>query len=205
MTQIEEQTGIPRSTFGDYVRGRISDLDRIAPGRLKVLYDLTGLDCFKYEVPKIEMLEPGRKPEYASRSREKAEEYVKADAKELSEIARQGKARIDKVVEKIAEQLRGGQRLGAGLLKYQQYKPSVHQRTEAIMELLDVLGEEVDYFRTAPENEKKVLVDRLQSEPESFGYVTQMLNIIYSGKKIDSWMLMAQPPSKIKKLTKRDK
>ena len=71
------------------------------------------------------------------------------------------------------------------------------------MELLDVLGEEVDYFRTASAEEKMVLIERLQSEPESFSYATQMLNVIYSGKKIDSWMLMAQPPSRIKRLTKK--
>jgi len=97
-------------------------------------------------------------------------------------------------------QLSGMQKLEKGLLQAQRYRPSAQQRTDAIMELLDVLSEEVDYFRTASEDEKRVLVKRLQREPESFGYVSQMLNVIYKGQKLDSWMLMAQPPSRLKRL-----
>jgi hypothetical protein len=47
-------------------------------------------------------------------------------------------------------------------LKAQQYTPQ--QRTDAVMELLEILAEEVDYFRTAPLDEKKILADRLQKE-----------------------------------------
>lgn len=189
ITQINQETGIPKSTLGDYIHGKSKHLDRISPDRLKILHNLTGLTCFEYTSPKIEMSEP--------------EKLTKGDMGGISEIAKRGKDAIDRIVEKTTSELSGIQKLEEGLLKAQQYEPTTQQRADAIMELLDVLSEEIDYFRTAPEEEVKVLSQRLQEEPESFGYVSQILNILYSGKKLDSWMLLSQPPSKIKKITKK--
>jgi|TARA_B100001971_G_scaffold144685_1_gene133844 hypothetical protein len=205
MNDIKKITNIPRSTFGDYIHGRSKNINNMSQDRRKALYELTKLECFEYEGPKIQMLKPkdkipGKYPPIPIKNLEKEQgEY--GDMKILN-IAKQGKKNIDQIVNQITSQLTGREKLETGLLKSQQYKPNAQQRTDAIMELLDVLSEEVDYFRTASDDEKNVLIKKLQKEPESFGYVTQMLNIIYSGKKIDSWMLMAQPPSKIKKIKK---
>lgn len=172
-SKIKEISGIPRSTFRDYIGGRITNLEKISPERKKALYNLTGLECFGDE-----------KDEYET----------------LSRIIEEGKRGLEKLAEELALKLTGSQKLKSGLLKIQIYQPSAQQRVDAIMELLDVLSEEVDYFRSASEEEKKILVERLQKEPESFGYVSQILNIIYSGKNINSWMLMTQPPSKLKRI-----
>ncbi|MAH03786.1 hypothetical protein CMI39_03305 [Candidatus Pacearchaeota archaeon] len=193
--RMKDITKIPNSTFGDYIHGRSKDIDKISIERRKALYELTKLECFKYEEPKIEMNKP--------KDQSIGKYLSKNNLEGIPDIARQGKKNIDEIINQITSQLKGREKLEAGLLKSQQYKPNVLQRTDAIIELLDVLSEEVDYFRTASDDEKNVLIKRLQKEPESFGYVTQMLNIIYSGKKIDSWMLMIQPPSKIKRLTKK--
>ncbi|MBU0760299.1 MAG: helix-turn-helix domain-containing protein [Nanoarchaeota archaeon] len=193
--QLARETGIPRSTLGDYVHGKITDLNRISPERLDALYELTNDECFKYERTKIEM--PERTPQ-------SPEDFETMTGKILSNIMNEGKSGIDNLMEQFTEQMTGGQKLEAGLLKAQRYRPTPEQRAGAIMELLDVLSEEVDYFRTAPKVEKDVLVKRLQENPESFGYATQMLGIIYSGKSLDTWMLMAQPPSRLRNL-RRDK
>jgi hypothetical protein len=213
--EILNETGIPKSTFRDYVSGRTSDLNKIAPERLKTLYDLTGLVCFKKETPNIPMPEAEKVEksylnekkvlnEFSEALQESQYQSDQAFYKLLGDTVKDmmstGKEGLDKILDDFSSKLSGGEKFQAGLLKSQRYQPSPTDRADAIMELLDVLSEEVDYFRTAPEKEKKILVERLQKDPESFGYASQMLSIIYSGKKLDSWMLMAQPPSKIKKI-----
>lgn len=198
---IKDESGIPRSSFSDYIHSRVTDLGRISSERLGVLYSLTGLECFKYETPRIEVSEPRERVPKEYGGAQEGSSRV-GQGRHIVDMAKQKKGDIERTVDQAASQLTGRERLEAGMLKAQRYSPEVGERADAIMELLDVLGEEIDYFRTAPENEKKVLIERLQEEPESFGYVSQMLNIIYGGKKMDSWMLMVQPPSKIKRLTK---
>ena len=202
--QISRETGIPRSTFGDYITGKPKDLSRMPQERINLLYNLTGLDCFKYEEIKIEM-------PYSSNNLTESPQktqttpYKSVDPnKSISDLIKQGKEGIERLVEQTLSNIPGIEKLKSGVLKAQLYNPSAKQRAEAIMELLDILAEEVDYFRTADGTDRDILIKNLQRNPESFGYVTQMLNVIYSGKKIDSWMLMSQPPSKIKKLNKKE-
>ncbi len=194
ISELAREAGINPDTFKEYVSGRrVKNIGGINPEKRDALYKLTGLEFFKYQGARIEISSP--KPYQEVNKQEEA-----SLGSVISELARKGKESIDKIVEQTSSELRGNQKLEQGLLKAQQQKPTAEKRTEAIIELLDVLAEEVDYFRTAPAYEKKLLTERLQKEPESFGYITQMLNIIYNGKQIDSWMLMAQPPSKIKRL-----
>ena len=47
LKQIQDEYGINQDTLGDYVRGKIKNIDRISPERRLILYNLTGLDCFK--------------------------------------------------------------------------------------------------------------------------------------------------------------
>ncbi len=198
--EINEKFGIPSSTFRDYICGRIKNLGKIIPARLAILYELTGLECFKYESPKIQISQPKETPEKLLSKFSNDTDSRLTFEKSISNIEKEGKKEIDKIVEQTTSKLKGMQKLEAGLLKTQRYNPTVYQRADAVMELLDVLSEEIDYFRTAPLKEKEILVKKLQKDPESYGYISQMLNIIYSGKKLDSWMLMAQSPSKIKRL-----
>lgn len=194
--EISRESGIPRTSFKDYVRGRVKDLDRLSYQRIGLLYRLTGLKCFEHIGARIPIPEPTSEvPETRG--------YIR----EIEATGRTLKQRVDQLVEQAITEcdLTGRERLEAGLLKARRYSPSPEQRVDAILELLDVLSEEVDYFRTAPDSEVDVLVGRLKKEPESFGYVTQMLNVIYSGKGRDNWMLLMQPPSKTKKILMRRK
>jgi hypothetical protein len=209
IVQISKETQINDSTIGDYLHGRIKDLSKVSKERVYSLYKATGLECFKceeYQTPRIPV--PGTEQESENYEKRKGgrpkgskNRPKGTQIENVSDLIRVGKEGIDRIVETIASQLSSYETVNYGLLKAQQYRPSAAQRVNAIMETLDVLAEEVDYFRTAPESEKKLLVEKLQDDPQSFGYATQMLNIIYSGKKVDSWMLMVQPPSKTKRIT----
>ena len=202
--QLSNESGIPRGTLGDYISGRITTLDKISPDRRKTLYELTGLEVFYIKGVQIEFPKTSSEKSQGPTSRrvDDAELSRRVGAR-LDVYARQAKEGIDALVGEATTNLTGLQKLDAGALKSQRYSPTVKQRTEGVMELLDVLAEEIDYFRTATSEEKKVLVDRLQRDPESFGYISQMLNVIYSGKGLDNWMLLSQPPSKIKRATKK--
>jgi len=186
--KVVKAAGIPMATWQDYVSGTIN-LENITADRKRLLYQMTGLECFRQKGQSIETSQ--------------ATSETSSSNQQLSEVAKYGKQQIDKVVLAATSQLSGIQKLEAGLLQAQQYQPSAQQRTDAIMELLDILASEVDYFRTANDSEKTVLVDTLQQDPQSFGYITQMLNIIYQGKNLDNWMLMAQPPAKIKNIMRK--
>ena len=209
---LAKDIGIPRSTFEEYIYGRMKNISRIKPDRLGKLYDYTKLECFKYEgsqSPRIpvpgeedygrEDKNPGKN--VGGRPKGSKNKPKETRIENISDLIRTGRIGIDRIVENIAVQLSAYETVRQGMLKSQRYKPSTEERADAIMETLDILAEEVDYFRTAPDDEKKILVDRLQADPQSFGYASQMLNIIYGGKKLDSWMLMAQPPSKIKRIS----
>ena len=67
----------------------------------------------------------------------------------------------------------------------------------------DFIAEEVDYYRTSTSEEREALVTKLQENPSSFGYVTQILNAIYNCRSIDSWMMIAQAPSKIRRAVEK--
>lgn len=195
-TQLSFELGIPRSTLRGYING-ICTLKLIKPENLMKLYEVTGLECFKYSTPTISMEAP--KDISADDSKKDTESDF---GKELSTQIRKGKEGIEKAINDILSNIPGGKKLELGLLKAQLYNPSVAQRVDAIMQLLEVLSEEIDYFRSASSEEKKILVERLQSDPQNYSYVHQMLNVIYQGKQLDAWMLLAQPPSKIKKILK---
>lgn len=186
-SQVAREMGFKDSTFRDYVSGRQSKLESISPERRKILYLKTRLECFKTE---------------DSTSPATQEPNLDSAVSELFKLGRDG---VERIVTQLVSQLNTDKTSKLALLKAKLYHPSAEQRTSMIMELLDVLCEEVDYFRTSPAEETKVLVDRLQKEPASFGYVTQMLNVIYGGKAIDSWMRQAQPPSKLKKMMREVK
>ena len=59
LKETSKKIGIPRSTLGDYIHGRITDLGKMTPERRNALYSLTKLECFKQGQPRIEMSEPG--------------------------------------------------------------------------------------------------------------------------------------------------
>lgn len=195
--EIAITTSISRGSIHDYTTGRVTEMDRVSRRNRKILYDLTGIPEFKYDgIDKPEEEKPiiELKPNY-----ERQDNYER-----LSETIKGLKEGIDRLVAERLECLPGNQRFLEGLLQSQIQKPTVKQRAGAIMEIIDVLAEEVDYFRTASDDERKELVASLKREPESYGYVTQLLNVIYSGKQLDNWMLLAQPPARIKKRLNKD-
>jgi hypothetical protein len=194
--KIAKKYGLTADEVGRYTRGDASKLDKISATTRVKLYRMTGLDFFREGLPDY-LFKDEEKPK-----QERKQAYHDSDLSQIARIAKQG---IDKIVEQTTSQLSGGQKLELGLLKSQSYKPSAEQRADAVIQLLDILAEEIDYYRAASENERQVLVDRLQKDPESFGYITQMLNVIYQGKQIDSWMMMVQPPSKTKRILRGGK
>ncbi len=193
LMQISQEIGIPYNTLFNYKNADVKNVDKISPGRRDILYKTTGLECFKC-TQRIEILEPKKYKEPTHVRK------LKSIGSEILDAARKGKESIDRVVEEAISKIPGREKLEAGLLKAQRYNPDAKQRADAIMEILDILAEEVDYFRTAHNGDKGILIERLKKEPESFGYVSQMLNILYKGEGVDKWMLMAQPPSKIKRV-----
>lgn len=225
LSQIKARAGIPDSTLYDLIHGRTRDLKKVSPERRKALYELTGLECFKDEgivqggtagvieigeprkVGEIEIIKDVGKAGAGSTGTETKERaytarppVVEAEAESrvgVADVVKKGIEGIERIVSEATAGLSGSEKLRAGLLKFQLYRKTAGERADVIMELLNVLSEEVDYFRTASREERRVLVERLKRDPDSFGYVTQMLNVLYKGEKIDSWMLMAQPPSKI--------
>jgi len=199
ISAIAREGGIPKTSFSEYLSGKVKDLGKLSEERKDALYKLTGLECFKTSYPAINLnkINGTEVPQNNGKGYSpKNDTYSPGES--MGEIVNSSKKGIENIVEKATSGLSGIQKLRAGLLKSQQY--GANERADAIMELLDILSEEVDYFRTAKENEKDILNSKLKENPESFGYVSQMLNIIYQGKKLDSWMLMAQPPSRMKRL-----
>jgi hypothetical protein len=179
--RIVKEAGLSTENIFRYANGSVQNLDRISEETRIKLYKLSGLEFFKVEGIEVK--------EFSSYA-------VRTDYNQES----------DKNTESIDHSnLTGIQKLEAGLLKFQEYKPSAQKRADAVMELIDVLAEEVDYYRTSNNEERNALVERLKESPESFGYVTQILNILYQGKQLDSWMLMAEAPSKAKRNRGRSK
>lgn len=194
-TQIKDKTGIPKSSWSDYVSGKITDLGRVSPDRRKILLELTGLEVFRYHGPRIDMGAPKASPNGSSRDKTPGPSAYDA-----------GRQKLETAVDEATSDLSGDERFRSGLLKAQRYTPKPEERAQAILELLDVLAEEVDYFRTAPDNEQAMLVEALQSGPESYTYASQMLEIMIRGDQTKSWMTFAQPPSKLRRLNRgRDK
>lgn len=192
-SEIKRATGIPKTTLGTYLHCKVKNLDRISPERRNILYNLTGLECLKYEGLRIEIGEP--------RKIERLAPEVKGDIEKIN----QEKKDLTMLVKKTGEKLTGMQKLEAGLLKVQQYRPSVQERADAIMEIIEVLSEEADYFRTAPYEEKKLMSERLKKDSESFVYMSKILNILHSGEAFDTWMMLTQPPSKLRNIIKKGK
>ncbi len=62
--QISDDSKIPRGTLGDYISGRITNLDKISPERLKVLYELTGLEVFYRERVQIKFPDTPKEPTF---------------------------------------------------------------------------------------------------------------------------------------------
>ena|SRR3989338_612173 len=192
-SEIKKATGIPKSTLGEYLKGAYKNLSKISPERRSVLYNITGLECLKYEGPLIEIGEP-----------KKIEKLPLEVAEDIGKI-NQAKKDLSTLVKKTGEKLTGMQKLEKGLLKIQQYRPSVQERADAIMQLIEVLSEEADYFRTASYEERKFMSETLKKDSESFIYVSKILNILYSGGAFDTWMQITQPPSKLKNIIKKGK
>jgi len=196
LSDIAKEIGMPRQSLHNYAEGVSTEIDRISGERRMQLYAATGIEAFKVEggyTPKPTLIPGNRKGKKrtqrivdTSRAHGRIEDTSRTYEKVDPSVVRDG--------------LTGIQKLEAGLLQFQQYRPSPEKRAEAVLELIDVLAEEVDYYRSASAEERRVLVERLKQNPESFGYATQILNVLYQGKQIDSWMMMAQPPSKIRRI-----
>lgn len=196
---ISRESGIPRTSFSEYVKGTVKDLGKLSKERKDALYKLTSLECFKAGYPALNLNQAvGAEAPQVDGKNYSPKINAPADGESIKEIVKTCRKGIENIVGMATSDLSGIQKLKSGLLKSQQY--GANERADAIMELLDVLSEEIDYFRTAKIEEKEILTSKLKNDPESFGYVSQMLNIIYQGKKLDSWMLMAQPPSKMRRL-----
>ena len=145
ISQISAEAGITRGTFSNYINSYIRHLSRVSPEKRRILYKLTGLECFKDEYQKIEMSKPKKYQEPSPIEQSE----LKILTSEVLEHAKKGKESIDSVVEQTTSHLPGREKLELGLLKAQRYAPTAQQRTNAIMELMDILAEEIDYFRTA--------------------------------------------------------
>ena len=179
--------GIPRKTMNNYINGKTKNLSNISSERKQILYSLTGLEIFNTEKPQSQ-LDSEHVFDYSENA-----EFSEA----ISELQNGLTQLVQSTVEKLG--LPNNERLRQGLTKSQQYQASAEQRADGVMELLDMVAAEVDYFRTASEDETKILVDKLKADPDSFGYATQMINILYEGKQINNWMLIAQPPTKLRR------
>jgi hypothetical protein len=197
ITDLGREFGLPRTTLKNYVGGEVSKLDKVSYENRRKLYEMTKLECFKCEAPACSKsgLESATEKYHGS-------EIGGPSAEEIRKFAQFGKMRIESLVDNLKEALGfdGYTRLKAGILKAQTYSPDARERADAIVELIEVLGNEVDYFRTANQDERQILNKKLRENSDSLGYATQMLNIIYNGKGMDSWMLLSQPPAKVRQI-----
>src|SRR3989344_8801490 len=182
-----EKIGLHSGTFYDYRTGRIKDLSKVSWRNKKILYELTGLECFNIE----------NHPE--NQRNEDWRRAVMGESLTGLEEAVRDLRRAARIIEATLEEK------GHLVIKARVYSPTPEERADGVMQLIDILAEEVDYYRTATAEERQALVSGLQADPSSFGYVTQMLNAIYNGKSIDSWMMMAQAPSKVRKAVEKKK
>ncbi len=207
-----ERAGLSSGTFYDYRTGRITDLSRVSEGNRRKLYSLTHLDCFKVEgyeggddlakeaidsavvgaddafVEHITGSKRRTRSESGNKSLESSTDNLSSAIHDLRRAAR--------VLEQAVEAS------GERIVKVRVYEPTSDERADSVMQLIDLLAESIDHYRTATSDERQVLVDKLKADPSSFGYVTQMINAFYKGENIDSWMMMAQPPSKIRRAMK---
>ncbi len=220
MDVLGKACGIARSTLGDYMAGRMTELSRMSPDKRKKLHDLTKLDCFIPEsaIPPINMDEPAARKPYTPKQRESAPspleqertlraltgesfgEALKVLTGPLLESQNKG---IDGIIESMTKGIGIGpaDMLDAGMVMAQVYRPTPERRIKAISQLMTLLTEEIDYFRTH-ESEAKVLTEEFKRDSlfgENLRYITQMYNIIAGGKGMDTWMKLAQPPSIIRK------
>lgn len=206
ITQISQNIGIPRSTLGDYMNGKTKEINNDL--RRQQLYNLTNLECFKESyTPNISKAQPKSvkiltRPPRRRQPQESGLESKTHKQDVLSELKQVQSEILDIITDKYAGKATGLQKLKSHLLKAQKYQPTIEQRVEGIMELFDVLAEEVSYFRIADERERQQLVEKLKKEPGSFSYVNQIVNILYHGKSIDDWLLLNEPPHRIKKILK---
>jgi hypothetical protein len=180
------------------VSGEVNKLEKVSYESRRKLYEMTKMECFRCEASVSDSAKTYSPPEGFIR------EESDIISGQLRKVAESYKRAINEVSNDLCQifGLEGLLKLKAGLMKTQRYHPDARERSDAIIELIETLGNEVDYFRTAREDERQILNKKLRENSDSLGYATQMLNVIYSGKGIDSWMLMSQPPARVRKMMK---
>jgi hypothetical protein len=188
-----------RSTLDDMIYNRTKNLHLVAPKRILALYKLTNLGIFREAYIQVTKQDPKSAAGFELEERTKPLKYGEGLSQLTSEVD-EIKKKVDGLVERLTDQLPGQLKLKHGLLKVQRYSPSAEQRADALMEVLDLGAEIVDYFRTASGSERQILVKKLKRNPESYGYLTKMLNVLYKDEGVESWMRTMQPPHRVKKV-----
>ena len=84
---------------------------------------------------------------------------------------------------------------GVKLLR-ERYAPSVDVRIKTIDTALQVIGEELDYFRQAPSEERAALVEG--TDPDLFGYIVNVLGGMHQKQSWETVLRLYPPPNRIR-------
>lgn len=182
-SQIYDEIHIPRGTFSNYISGSIKDLSRVSPERKRLLYQLTGLECFKDEIPTTELIKPS--------------EDVRKSSDDLVSVL----LYIDNNLACIKNELI--QRLPyyeSSVLLRSKYIPTSQERMQIVETAIDTLVEQMNYYKMAPPKEREELVKYLRDlgEVERWGYVVNLLSGINKpGDMPDTFARVLEAPKKI--------
>ena len=173
---------VNKSTLHNFLAGRIKYPQGKICGRL---YTFTGLECFKTN--EVEVVPAEKTPQEQVSGPQGLVSTILNIERDLGSI-------------KIALAQQSSSYEAAQLL--QKYVPTPQERTQLVEIAIDVLVDQMDYFKTSPQEEREALVRHLRElgEVERWGYVVNLLQgINKAGNTPDTFARMLEVPKKTKR------
>jgi len=189
LAQIQEKTSIPQSTFRDYLKGRTIDLRKVSQERRQALCQLTGYEFFIADETEL--------TKYCIVPTDKKNELLKESDSDLTKILVDIEKNLYGIKLSLAQQLSSPEVLH---LIRSQYSQNSHERMRTVETAIDILVEQVDYFRTTSQSERVKLVKYLKElgEIERWGYVVNIVDNLTKTDGIpDTFLRSMNPPKKI--------
>ncbi len=122
---------------------------------------------------------------------EKKEEISVHDVNTTFRLFAQARDTLNALSKNIAKSLQWTQAID---VLRQQYNPTLEQRISTVKLAIDIINEELDYFREAPQEEREKLGKGIDTE--SFGYMINVLGSINKGQNFETFFRTFSPPSR---------
>jgi len=183
---LARDLGLGKSTVKDYLSGSIQNLDKVSKDAKFKLYQITELDCFKFEG--IDAYKP--KEELVKEKQPTRKEETYSGIKEL----------LDKMGG-VSNNLAGIRQDFAKRFPDKVKEYDTAQASERVIEGLEQVAMYLEPFRIGTKEQRDELIKRLKERgSETYAYIDQMIKIFESGRDMEAFIKLAQPPHILRRI-----